>query len=102
MNRLLFRERAQKISYREATFGALPRIQGTGATRFMIGFLLAVVLMLLLGFLPLPDRVLLSGHLYEPKALIQTAKTSGQLQSFAVQVGDFVEAARSSPISTQL
>ena len=94
MNRLLFRERAQKISYREATFGALPRIQGTGATRFMIGFLLAVVLMLLLGFLPLPDRVLLSGHLYEPKALIQTAKTSGQLQSFAVQVGDFVEAGK--------
>ena len=94
MNRLLFRERAQKFSYREATFGALPRIQGTGATRFMIGFLLAVVLMLLLGFLPLPDRVLLSGHLYEPKALIQTAKTSGQLQSFAVQVGDFVEAGK--------
>ena len=62
MNRLLFRERAQKISYREATFGALPRIQGTGATRFMIGFLLAVVLMLLLGFFAAaPDRVLLSG-----------------------------------------
>ena len=94
MNRLLFRERAQKISYRDATFGALPRSQGTGATRLLIGFLLALVLMLLLGFLPLPDRVLLSGHLYEPKALVQTAKTSGQLQSFAVQVGDFVEAGK--------
>ncbi|MDG1924635.1 MAG: hypothetical protein P8I59_05215 [Pseudomonadales bacterium] len=94
MNRLLFRDRAQKVSRREATFGALPRNQGSGATPFMIGFLLSLVVTLLLGFVPLPDRVLLRGHLYEPKTLIQTAATSGQLQSFAVQVGDFVEAGK--------
>lgn len=91
MNPFLFRNRVRSVSRRDATFGALPRDQGSGATGFIVRLLLALVLLLLLGFVPLPDRVLLSGHLYEPKTLIQTARTAGQLQSFAVQVGDFVE-----------
>ncbi len=91
MNPFLFRNRVRSVSRRDATFGALPRDQGSDATGFIVRLLLALVLLLLLGFVPLPDRVLLSGHLYEPKTLIQTARTAGQLQSFAVQVGDFVE-----------
>ena len=90
MNRYLFRDRARTVSRREANFGALPRIHQSAPTHVMIGSLLALVL-LLLGFVPLPDRVLLSGHLYEPRTLTQNAGTSGQLQAFAVQVGDFVE-----------
>ncbi|MDA8627300.1 hypothetical protein N9L77_03960 [Pseudomonadales bacterium] len=94
MNRLLFRDRARKVSHRAATFGDLPRNHDSAAMRLIVGSLLALVLLLLVGFVPLPDRVLLSGHLYEPKTLIQTAATSGQLQAFAVQIGDFVESGK--------
>jgi len=67
MNRLLFRDRARKVSHRAATFGDLPRNHDSATMRLIVGSLLALVLLLLVGFVPLPDRVLLSGHLYDPK-----------------------------------
>ena len=91
MNPNLFRARARQVSRRNATFGGLPR-NGTGtAVRSVIGFGLLLLLILLLGFVPIPDRVLLSGYLYQPKPLTETAATAGQIQSFAVQVGDLVD-----------
>ena len=91
MNPLLFRARARQVSRRNATFGGLTSDPISTAARVMIASALTLVLTGLLGFVPLPDRVLLSGYLYEPKTLVQTAATSGQIQAIAVQVGDIVE-----------
>ena len=99
MNPLLFRARARQVSRRNATFGGLTSDPISTAARVMIASALTLVLTGLLGFVPLPDRVLLSGYLYEPKPWFKQPPPAVKYKRLPFKWATSLSPARSSPTS---